>query len=103
MRAAGSPAPGVQEPPRAPSPRRASHASRETTPAPAGTQLRPPAPFNGTRDRTVTIGSRVTALSVPMPSVQRAPIDTVTEVDTPERVQLSCRLAGPAQRAAAYL
>lgn len=37
-----------------------------------------------------------------MLSAQRAPIDTVTEVDTPERVQLACRVAGPAQRAAAY-
>lgn len=34
---------------------------------------------------------------------RRAPIDTVTELDTPERVQLSCRVAGPAQRGAAYL
>jgi uncharacterized RDD family membrane protein YckC len=30
-------------------------------------------------------------------------IDTVTDIDTPERVRLSCRLAGPAQRAAAYV
>jgi uncharacterized RDD family membrane protein YckC len=37
-----------------------------------------------------------------MASVRRNPIDTVTEVDTPERVQLHCRVAGPAQRAAAY-
>lgn len=37
-----------------------------------------------------------------MTSVRRDPIDTVTEVDTPERVQLRCRVAGPAQRAAAY-
>lgn len=36
-----------------------------------------------------------------MPRV-RDPIDTVTEVDTPERIQLACRVAGPAQRAAAY-
>ncbi len=37
-----------------------------------------------------------------MISVRPDPIDTVTEVDTPERVQLHCRVAGPAQRAAAY-
>ena len=30
-------------------------------------------------------------------------IDTVTDIDTPERVRFSCRLAGPGQRAAAYL
>jgi uncharacterized RDD family membrane protein YckC len=37
-----------------------------------------------------------------MTSVRPDPIDTMTEVDTPERVQLHCRVAGPAQRAAAY-
>ncbi|HTV25628.1 MAG TPA: RDD family protein [Polyangiaceae bacterium] len=37
-----------------------------------------------------------------MPPARRDPIDTVTEVDTPERVQLRCRVAGPAQRGAAY-
>lgn len=30
-------------------------------------------------------------------------IDTVTDIDTPERVRFSCRLAGPGQRAGAYL
>ena len=33
----------------------------------------------------------------------REPIDTATEIDTPERIRFSCRLAGPAQRGAAYL
>lgn len=37
-----------------------------------------------------------------MTTVRLDPIDTMTEVDTPERVQLHCRVAGPAQRAAAY-
>jgi uncharacterized RDD family membrane protein YckC len=37
-----------------------------------------------------------------MAPARHDPIDTVTEVDTPERVQLHCRVAGPAQRAAAY-
>lgn len=34
---------------------------------------------------------------------RRAAIDTVTDIDTPERVRFSFRLAGPGQRAAAYL
>ena len=33
----------------------------------------------------------------------REPVDTVTEIDTPERVRFACRLAGPAQRGGAYL
>ena len=36
------------------------------------------------------------------PGVRKAPIDTVTDIDTPERIRFSCRLAGPSQRAAAY-
>jgi uncharacterized RDD family membrane protein YckC len=34
---------------------------------------------------------------------QRAPLDTVTDIDTPERTRFSCRLAGPGPRALAYL
>ena len=34
--------------------------------------------------------------------MKRAPVDTVTDIDTPERVRFSCRIAGPGQRAAAY-
>ncbi len=34
---------------------------------------------------------------------RRDPVDTVAEIDTPERIRFSCRLAGPAQRASAYL
>lgn len=33
----------------------------------------------------------------------KAPIDTTLDIDTPEQVRFSFRLAGPAQRAAAYL
>jgi uncharacterized RDD family membrane protein YckC len=33
----------------------------------------------------------------------REPIDTVVDIDTPERIRFACRLAGPAQRAAAFL
>lgn len=33
----------------------------------------------------------------------REPIDTVVDIDTPERVRFACRLAGPAQRGAAFL
>jgi uncharacterized RDD family membrane protein YckC len=34
---------------------------------------------------------------------RHAPLDTVTDIDTPERTRFSCRLAGPGQRALAYL
>src|SRR5262245_15914517 len=34
---------------------------------------------------------------------RHAAIDTATDIDTPERTRFSCRLAGPAQRALAYL
>jgi uncharacterized RDD family membrane protein YckC len=34
---------------------------------------------------------------------RRPPLDTVTDIDTPERIRFACRLAGPGQRAAAYL
>ncbi|MGC4094530.1 MAG: RDD family protein [Polyangiaceae bacterium] len=33
----------------------------------------------------------------------REPIDTVVDIDTPERVRFACRLAGPSQRGAAFL
>ena len=33
----------------------------------------------------------------------RAPLDTVADIDTPERTRFSCRLAGPGPRALAYL
>jgi uncharacterized RDD family membrane protein YckC len=33
----------------------------------------------------------------------RAPLDTVADIDTPERTRFSCRLAGPGPRAMAYL
>lgn len=34
---------------------------------------------------------------------RHAPLDTITDIDTPERTRFSCRLAGPGQRALAYL
>src|SRR5688572_28509403 len=34
---------------------------------------------------------------------RRPPLDTVTDIDTPERIRFACRLAGPGKRAAAYL
>jgi uncharacterized RDD family membrane protein YckC len=34
---------------------------------------------------------------------RHAPLDTVTDIDTPERTRFSCRLAGPGPRALAYL
>lgn len=33
----------------------------------------------------------------------RVPIDTVVDIDTPERIRFACRLAGPSQRGAAFL
>lgn len=34
---------------------------------------------------------------------RREPVDTVVDIETPERIRFACRLAGPAQRALAYL